>query len=139
MIIGIILILISIGVLIFCNKKLDNRRNGDLKNILEFISILSIVIGLIFIIAIFIIYCNKQVDLNKIELEYNTLCVKFMTNKGSGIVEKNFDKLIDLKADNDTFLFDATVPDRVDELYNKYEKMNDYSTLEDFKTKCPVR
>jgi hypothetical protein len=139
MIIGTILILISIGVLIFCNKKLDDRRNESLQFALQFISCIVIVCSLFFMLCTFFIYCNKQVDLNKIELEYNTLCVKFMTNKGSSIVEKNLDRLIDLKTDNDSFLFDATVPDRVDELYSKYEKMSDYSTLEDFKTKCPVR
>lgn len=97
---------------------------------------LGVVITGAMIMAYPISYAENQKALNEIELDYDTLCVMFMENKGFGIVEANIERLKKMKAENDTLLFDGTVPDRVDEIYFKYRKLQDEAYLMKFDNIC---
>lgn len=86
----------------------------------------------------FFYYADKQAEINRINMEYDTICVMFLSGEGNRTVRENLEELQKIKASNDTFAYDGFNPDSVDDTYDKYRKLSDEAMLQDMNSRCPA-
>jgi len=124
--ITLLVIIALITTLLIIHNKKYNWDSSDLLFLVGGIVGFNAVIIIVLIIAG---YSSKQLELNKAKLDLEYWKAFSYTDESIRKIGNNFEHLIKIKSENDTFLYDSFCPDEIEIIYTMYKKEIDQIKL----------